>query len=287
MSIREKQNYPASLAKLAAQHLLYRRAKRMRNIGMALVLLIAIGGLAASVMENQSFSHFFPLIALVMWFLDQQILKRKEIAFKTEAATIQEDFDCFVLDLPWPAHKGLQRPTLDRVKHLSTIARRTPRVSEKLGNWYTPDEIPDDPIRSKIHCQRMSCWWDVSLRRQWSTVLRVVLWVFTALVLCLSVTTGITVAKLVAILASNIRILAWGLGEISDQAEVLRHIEGIHRYLSCLSTEKQVSATDIRSLQDEIFEHRRSNPPVPDWFYWWQRDCQELEAAKPYNGETP
>ena len=167
------------------------------------------------------------------------------------------------------------------MKQLSTIAKRTPRVSEKLENWYTPDALPDDPIRSKIHCQRMSCWWDVSLRRKWSTVLKIVLCIFTALVLCLSVITGITVAKLVAILASNIRILAWGLGEINDQAEVLRHIEGIHRYLSYLSSEKRLSAPDIRSVQDEIFEHRRSNPPVPDWFYWRQRDSQELEAAKP------
>ena len=110
MSIQEKQNHPESLAKLAAQRLLYQRAKWMRNIGMALILLIAIGGLAASVMENQSFGHFFPLIALAMWFVDQQVLKRKEIAFKTEAATIQEDFDCFVLDLPWPSHKGSSVP---------------------------------------------------------------------------------------------------------------------------------------------------------------------------------
>lgn len=116
---------------------------------------------------------------------------------------------------------------------------------------------------------------------KWSTFLKAVLWIFTASVICASVFTGITVAKLVATLASNIRILAWGLGEINDQTKVLRHTDGIHRYMSDLSNKTSISPNDIRNLQDEIFEHRRSNPPVPDWFFWRQRESQELEAAKP------
>ena len=111
MSIQERQNQPESLAKLAAQRLMYWRAKWVRNIGMVLILIVVAIGIVASGVENQSFSHSVPLIVLLIWFLDQQVLKRKESAFKTEAATIQEDFDCFVLDLPWPAHKGIQRPT--------------------------------------------------------------------------------------------------------------------------------------------------------------------------------
>ena len=99
--------------------------------------------------------------------------------------------------------------------------------------------------------------------------------------LFLAVVTGITVAKLVAIVASNIRVLAWGLDEINNQAEASRRIGGIHRHLSNLFGQNHILPFDIRIVQDEIFEHRRSNPPVPDWFYWWKRDSQELEAAEP------
>ena len=281
MSIQERQNQPESLAKLAAQRLMYWRAKWMRNIGMVLILIVAILGLAASIVEDQGFSYFVSLVALITWFFDQQVLKRKESASKREAATIQEDFDCFVLDLPWPAHKGIQRPTLDRIKQLASKARSKPKVSEKLDNWYTPDAIPEDPILSKIHCQRMNCWWDVNLRCGWSKVLKVSFWIFAVSVLCLSVVTGITVAKLAAIIASNIRILAWGRSEIKEQAEAIERIDGIHRYLSNFSDKKPPSPSDIRKIQDEIFEHRRSNPPVPDRFYWRKRDSQEREAAEP------
>ena len=286
MTIQERQNQPESLAKLAAQRLLYSRAKRMRNTGMVLIIVVAILGLVASVVEDKDFSRFIPLIALIMWFLDQEVLIRKGNKFKTEAATIQEAFDCFVLDLPWPVQKGIQHPTSDRVQQLAIEAESKPKISEGLRNWYPPDTIPNDPILSKIHCQRINCWWDVSLRRRWSKVLKVGFWIFAVLVLFLSVLTEITVAKLIAIIASNIRILAWGLGEINSQTEEIERIDRIHRHLSSFTDGTSPSPSEIRSIQDEIFEHRRSNPPVPDWFYWRKRDGQEQEAAEPYNGVT-
>ena len=65
MTIQERQNQPESLAKLAAQRLLYSRAKRMRNIGMVLILVVVILGLVASLVEKQGFSYFVLLVALI------------------------------------------------------------------------------------------------------------------------------------------------------------------------------------------------------------------------------
>lgn len=279
MSIQEKQNLPESLEKLAAQRFLYSCAKKMRNISILLILLVAIIGLIASVTEKQGFLQYVPVLALLIWFLDQQFFKKGESRYKAEAATVQEDFDCFVLDLPWPLHKGLQRPTPDCVRQLAAAVASKPEAFEKLKNWYAPEAIPRDPILSRVRCQQTSCWWDVNLRRRWNAVLKWSFWVFVVLVLFLSVVTGITVLKLIAITASNIRILAWGLGEINDQDEAIARVDRIHRYISNLCEEREISLNDVRRVQDEIFEHRRLNPPVPDWFYWFGRDRQESEAV--------
>lgn len=279
MSIQEKQNLPESLEKLAAQRFLYSCAKKMRNISILLILLVAIMGLIASMTEKQGFLQYVPVLTLLIWFLDQQFFKKRESRYKTEAATIQEDFDCFVLDLPWPLQKGLQRRTPDRVRQLAATVASKPEVFEELKNWYAPEAIPQDPILSRVRCQQISCWWDVNLRRRWSAVLRWSFWVFVVLVLFLSVVTGITVLKLIAITASNIRILAWGFGEINDQDEAVARVDRIHRYISNLCEGREISLNDVRRVQDEIFEHRRLNPPVPDWFYWLGRGRQESEAV--------
>lgn len=281
MSIQTRQNLPESLDKLAAQRLLYRCAKRVRNLGF--FLLILVGGLVtwASVEKNVTYSHVATFVAVVTWFIDQIVLKNWESVLKKEAATIQEEFDCFVLDLPWPEYKGIIHPTSDRIRQLASTARNAPKADAELTNWYPPDAIPGDPTLAKVRCQRMNSWWDMNLRRQWKTVLIVVFCCFVILTTLISVITGITVAKLTALVASNLRILAWGISEINAQSTVIERSVGIHRYLSSFSGENPPPLSAVRGVQDEIFEHRRSNPPVPDWFYWWKREGQELEAAKP------
>ena len=226
MSIHERQNHPESLAKLAAQRFLYSRAKRIRSFAAVSILVVALLGILASVINSQWFNQIVPLVSLLLWFLDQEVLRRKEQALKAEAATIQEDFDCFVLDFPWPANKGIVRPTSDRIQQLEGRASKCGGLLEGLKNWYGTDLIRDDSVNSKIRCQQASCWWDVNLRRRWSLILKVTSWVFFMLIISLAMITGITVTKLVAIAASNIRVLAWVLAETREQAKATNHIEG-------------------------------------------------------------
>lgn len=280
MSIQEKQNTPESLAKLVAKGVLYRRAKWVRNLSFLLVALVGILVISALAVENATFSQVVTFVALTTWFLDQIVLKSWESALKKEAATIQEEFDCFVLDLSWPEHKGIDHPTDDRIKHLAAITGNTSKVNDNLKNWYTPKSIPDAPALTKVDCQRMNCWWDVNLRRKWKTGLIVVGCFFVMLTILVAVVTGTLVAELITLVTSNLRILAWGIGEIQAQSAAIEHAGRLHGYLSSFSDKKRPSASNIRSVQDEIFEHRRSNPPVPDWLYRWNRDVQESEAAE-------
>ena len=93
MSIGDRQNEPRSLDRLAAQRLLYQRAKTIRNIGIVLVLIVAALGVLAAIVNDPAFSRAVPLATVLLWFLDQQIVKRNQVAFVGEAAVIQEDFD--------------------------------------------------------------------------------------------------------------------------------------------------------------------------------------------------
>ena len=277
MSIQERQNRPEAIALLAAQRFLYRRAKLARNAGLVLVIIVGIIGLIASVSANQYSSQWIPTLVLLLWLFDQQVLRKKERASRTEAAVIQERFDCEVLDLPWPSYRGIQPPTNDRVRQLEMTARAD-GGQRGLRDWYPPESIPSDPNRAKIRCQRLNCWWDVNLRRKWRTCVAAILWGFGVLLLLLSVLTGMTVAKFVVVLASNIRVLAWGLGELQDQADAIQRVEGIHTFLSRFNSDQRPLPADIRNVQDAILDHRHSSRLVPDWFYARHRDNQEREA---------
>ena len=281
MSIQERQNLPESLDKLAAQRLLYRRAKIVRNFGMLLAFVIAIMALVGAFIQSKDFSYGVAFTALFTWFLDQFVLKEIEAKSKREAAAIQEDFDCVVLDIPWPRHKREKRPTHDRVKQLATLARKNPDIAKNLEDWYTPDGLPEAEALAKVHCQRMNSWWDINLRKRWRTVLTVSFWAFVAVAILVSIFTGITVAKFMALVVSTLRILAWGITELKGQGTAIKNVQGIHQMLDEVETESSITPGQIRCFQDEIFEHRRTNPPVPEWFFWLNRDRQEAEATRP------
>ncbi len=275
MSIQERQNLSHSLTLLAAQRQLYSRAKRMRNVAITIVLGVATLGLVGSMVDSQQFTQFFPSVVLLSWLFDQRVLATRERDLRTEAATIQEAFDCLVLDLSWPSYRGIQPPTTDRVRQLAAAAKDV----GTLKNWYPPNAIPVDPMLAKLHCQRTNCWWDVSLRRKWRSFLWTVLWGLFVLLIVVSAATGLTVAKVVAILASNIRVMAWGLSERDKQASAIERVADIHSFVSSFGAEQPPSAADVRGVQDAVFDHRRSTPPLPDWFYWWHRETQEREAG--------
>ena len=279
MSIQERQNLPESLEKLAAQGLLYRRAKRIRNVRMLLVALIAIAALAGFYCQNNHFTSGVMIAVIFTWFLDQIVLKELERKIKREAATIHEEFDCEVLDLPWPDYKRVKRPTRDRIRQLARLARRKPKNIKNLKDWYTPDRIPNEKTQAQVFCQKMNCWWDLNLRKRWRTVLSVSLWAFAGFSILLAVVTEITVAMFVGLVASGLRILAWGIAELKGQGEAIKTVQGLHELLSKSSDNPSMSSSYVRSIQDEIFEHRIKNPPVPGWFFWLNRNRQEAEAA--------
>ena len=106
MDIRERQNRPGSVERLIAQRWLYGRAKTVEHWRLISVLVVAVLLLVGLGVNAEQYSQVATIIVVVLWFLDQAVMLPLVDGRKEEAAAIQEDFDCFVLDLPWPEHSG-------------------------------------------------------------------------------------------------------------------------------------------------------------------------------------
>ena len=104
LDVRERQNRHRSLDRLADQRWLYGQAKKAEN--WRLVSAIAVAGLLLSglAIGAELYSQLATISIVGLWFFDQVVLVPSGVGKKEEAAAIREDFDCFVLDLPWPKH---------------------------------------------------------------------------------------------------------------------------------------------------------------------------------------
>jgi len=77
------------------------------------------------------------LWAIVITLLDTIALDRWQKNLKYKAASIQERFDCDVLELPWPELK-VRYPDAELIAEQSSQYRRIDPNYKTLRNWYAP-----------------------------------------------------------------------------------------------------------------------------------------------------
>ena len=275
MDIRERQNRRWSLERLVAQRWLYGRAKKVENWRLMSVLAVAGLLLLGLAVEAELYSQLATMIVVVLWFLDQAIMVRLVDGMKEEAAAIQEDFDCFVLNLPWPEHSGVERPTDDRVKELTRLAGGGEAPPE-LIDWYGGEDIPVEATEARMHCQRANCRWDGRLRKEWICTVVSVVSALAAVGLIVAVLAGVSLLETVLATAAILRLAAWLLTEFRAQSAARRRMERLRGFLSRAGEQAgKLTLCDIRLVQASIFEHRRFCPLVPDWFYRFRRTAHE------------
>ena len=276
MNVRERQNEQHSLDRLIAQRFLYRRAKKVESWRLLSVIFVAgllLWGLAA---EGVSVSQVATFIVVLLWFLDQVLLVPLASRIRLEAATIQEDFDCFVLKIPWPEHSGHERPMPDRISELARKGRESAAVNKGLEDWYGGDEIPGEALAARLHCQRVNCRWDGRLRREWIASVFYVLALFGVVSLALAAFVGVSLLDVVLATAAALRLVVWLWTEIQGQSVAKNRMEKLQGYLSHSGRRRgQMNLCDVRLAQAVIFEHRRSCPAVPDWFYRLRKNAHE------------
>ena len=274
--IRKLQKSDWALERLAAQRLLYRQVKSTENWRLVSILLVAVLLLVGLVAEVGPFSQGATMAVVLLWFFDQVVLVRFIGRKKEEAAAIQEDFDCRVLNIPWPDHVGVAYPTGDRVKVLAKRARRAGVEQKDLANWYRAEDVPVDPLRARLHCQRVNCDWDSRLRGEWMCCVRFAVGGVVAAGVVVGATVGITLLEVVLGVAASIRLLAWLCVERRAQLTAQKRMKDLHEYLSRTSEAGgPTTVCDSRLVQAAIFEHRRTCPTVPEWYYRLRRKAYE------------
>jgi len=277
--IAERQNASENLRLLAAQRQLYSEEKTRTGIWyLASLLVITVHFAASSV--SASVEPYESLI-VVSWLLVAMgelgllpFLRQPRI----EAATIQEQFDCEVLDLEWndaltekPDPKNVER-AIERFER-----RKKPNQEwEKLKNWYESPAIQNSPIHvARIACMKENIRWDSGQRREWA---RWITWITIGIVIILGIA-GIRSDWLLKQYFSGFFLLmiplfvavATHVQRHHEAAKRLDRLEGVLEDLHRDSLRENVDIEEItrrtRYLQTEICRHRMEDVPVLDWLY--------------------
>lgn len=286
MSIVQRQEIPENIGLLAAQRNVYSRAKNI--IGLQMILSVPVA-LCAAIMtlvkpELKGYVALWGILVVVFDLFAFTPWVRK---LRDNAARIQELFDSKVLGLDWNEISVGKKPEPEIIHEEAKKYGMEEGNIAGLSNWYpmVVDKVPE--VCGIIICQRANIWWDARMRRKYALSIRIIL-VFVALA---AIGYGIHEKKdmlefLAYIVAPLLSTYVFGYrqmtehGDAADRLDKLREISE-HIWSDAVAG-KDAAALKLkcRILQDQIFDHRKKNPPIFDFLFWLLRDGNEVLMNK-------
>jgi len=272
--ISEAQNEEKQIRRLGAQREMYSRAKRIQFYHLLISVPVTVGiFLAAAIFP--AFQKFAMYWGVIITLLDLGIIRRLETSLQQRAAKIQEEFDCEVLQIPWNDMKARARPDPEDVAEYSDRHFKTPGNKEKLRDWYSPT-VDQQPLHlGRIVCQRSNVTWESRLRRRYAAAIAAVL-VFLGIIMLLmwilkEMKPDNVIMNLVIPL---LPVFVWGIPQLSSNLAAAKNMDALKELINDLwrdafsaKSSAEELARKARELQDQIFEHRRQAPLVPDRIY--------------------
>ncbi|MDR3613061.1 MAG: S-4TM family putative pore-forming effector [Candidatus Obscuribacterales bacterium] len=276
-----KQNEDLEIKRLAAMRQLYSEEKWI----IGLQFWLAVGG-SFGILTWKSLAPSNSTAAaatgIVISLVDCFILQHLRGKRRKDAAKIQEQFDCDVLDLSW--NRDLIGEELRPELVIEAAARHPQTGYESLKNWYLGrlQEVPFEAAR--IICQTTNVAYDRSLRERYIKVLvaLVLAIFFTTLIVCI-VQKIPTDQWLVNFIGPLSPILSFSGVQYREHTEVINKISELRTELQKtwgLCRDSEPGTTELtrlaRNLQNKIFFHRSTGVPLFDKVYWRYRGKQEL-----------
>lgn len=272
--ISEAQDEESALRRLAAQRQLYSEAKTFQffHLTIAVPMTVIVFTLAV---VFPSFQEFATIWGIVLVLIDIWLFSRTENALHLRAAKIQELFDCDVLNIPWNDLKCRSKPDPEDIaEHSGKYLKKTSNFDE-LKKWYSPEANELPLFLSRIVCQRSNVTWESRLRRRYATGITVLMTFLVLAIVSIGFARNLSINSiLVNLVVPLLPAFAWGIPQIMKNLDAVKDIDSLKEAIDkiwdnafSLRLSKQELADAARSIQDEIYDHRRSKPLVFDWIY--------------------
>jgi hypothetical protein len=270
--ISSRQNLPENIQLLAAQRQLYSRVKRLAAIQTLLVGFTPVlsAFVVAAIPEWDIWAAF---IGIVVALCDTVWLDPKQNTLRTLGASVQESFDCNVLQLPWNGALSGRHPSPEDVHEAAEAYSRD--SAAPLEDWYPRAVSSLLLYQGRLVCQRTNCWWDSKLRKRYGTWIVSTLCVLSVAVFLLGLVKGISLQKFVlAVMTPLLPAALWAAREFRRQIESAAESDRLKEYGESLWEQVvagEVAESDVdkrsRELQDAILVRRRESAPVLNWVY--------------------
>ncbi len=281
-SIVIKQNEARMLSLVRARRRIYWTAKRYQGAVVLGTLLLPVISLAVASFHPAARSYV-AVAAILFGLCEVVLMDRWHKAQMKDAAKLQEDFDCEVLDM---LHNSFLVGANVDPEEVYRFASKTlsQKQEAQLRDWY-PVAVGKVPLHiGRIMCQRENLLYDGNVRKSCGRVLKGALLLLVALLIGYSLAADLKVDALVlTVLVPAMPVVNWALRECARQRDTVETLlrlktESEKLWKSAVDGLSPDEAADrSRELQDAIYNHRVASPLVFDFMYRFQRKDYEAQ----------
>lgn len=295
-TVYSRENTEENIERLMAQRILYSNVKFINHVNFFFSVLMPI----LITLSKDYIITVFPGVKndILQYFsyygigiLIFTIITNGYISItKKNAAKIQEEFDCDVLDIPWNELK-----CGDKVNH-RIIVKAAEKYKEKyntdiLNNWYISQEYRLSPLKMTILCQNENTEWDLSQRVIVGYIIKTIISLSTVLLLFYGIYNGVKLSDFLFYIVFLLPLIRHIYLTLKDNKETIERITRLNAFIckniNSLVEVKNVSDENlryvIRTIQDEIFLHRCSGTPVPDSIHMFFKKRNEYINKKQFD----
>ncbi len=283
--INTRQNEPESIDKLAAQKQIYSDAKK--RIGWYLVLSIPVMILLNTVVKplflkdalglgKIDLTDYIAVFALLLTIFELALVKPKVSQLKEKAAKIQEELDCYVLDIEWNEILCGNKPCGSDVRTFADKSDLKGNDRSKLSDWYTTGVEQVDSVRAALLCQNENLGWDINQRQKYVKLVSGALLAFLVVTFCAGFYADSSLkAIIMSVVIPSLPFISYAITNYHENHEAIEKKRALKAATEKVDAIANPTSKYVRNIQNLIYLNRANNCLIFDWFYEWYRDSSQ------------
>ena len=273
-TITKRQNSNANIARLAAQRQLYRDEGNIETVNVVLSVIIPLGiAVIQEVMTAWTWAKTASCCLSIAMLAVSIVLSSAGKRRKKLAASIQQEFDIDVFQMPWDEKLfGLRKNLNDEIAGASKKILGSEHEKKMLYDWYTIAVESLTRNKAIAACQKENFNWDAGLRKRFRffNIALLSLVIIVPVIICL--VKQQSVEELLLNFIMVLPALKWSINNITGINEDLKRMEPIER---AVYSREEKSMNQLQLTQKDIYMNRMATVKIPDWFYKCFKDNDE------------
>ena len=277
-----RQSEEKNIDRLCAQKRLYIEAQQV--FVLQIILTVPITILLSLVKTVVAFlkidiSAYVLVYGISLTLIDLLVINLVISNLKSNAAKVQELFDCTVYDLEWNRFCCGKKPTQKTINKHSRVFKSSGKPITKLRGWYPIELATQSSLKAIVLCQKTNLSYDTVIRKQFKSKTLVVSSITLTILIFFALIRNFSLKDFISQMAfSFLPVFALTAKIIIDQNETLKTYEELRNNIGgLLDDENNISLKEIRSIQDQLFCIRKDSALIPEFFYDKIRDKLEKE----------